>query len=304
MEDNTTEMETTALTTSESATPNNIDLPQLENEIKYHINQLKQNYINIGNNIIELGKRLILAKSIVKRTKRGKWQSWLKNNFPLDYTTATKFIKIAERFQNLATSQPLNQSQMVALLSLPNTEETEKFIEQKESEGNPVSKMPIKTLYQEIKQWKSETYMLTTSQSTEIEDTVTIDITPDDSQQKHDDTEQITSNEPDDTSLDNPVSEEQIYSEPQQPSLDPQQPIHESAHELNNQESPILEVTAEITETSLIEKLSSMSSSLIQQENHKEILQSFAKNNPAQLATTIQNLSTIISELQALYKNE
>ena len=66
----------------------------------------------------------------------------------------------------------------------------------------------------------------------------------------------------------------------------------------------IIEVNAEIPEPSLIEKLSRMSSSLIQQENHKEILQSFAKNNPTQLATTIQNLSTIISELQALRKNE
>ena len=107
MEDNITEPQSTALTTLESISINDMTLPQLENEIKYHINQLKQNYINIGNNIIELGKRLILAKSIVKRAKHGEWQSWLKNNFPLDYTTATKFIKIAERFQNLATSQPL-----------------------------------------------------------------------------------------------------------------------------------------------------------------------------------------------------
>ena len=74
MEDNTTKMEATALTTSESTTPNNIDLPKLENEIKDYLNQVNQNYIDIANNTIEIGKRLILAKSLnlLSNTVNGK----------------------------------------------------------------------------------------------------------------------------------------------------------------------------------------------------------------------------------------
>ena len=293
MEDNTTEMETTALTTSESAPPDNTKLTQLENEIKYHINQIKQNYI-------EIGKRLIQAKSLVQH---GQWAYWLQDNFKLSQSYANKLMSCAKRFANSESIPNLTSTQMLALLALPKAD-TEKFIEQKATEGTPVSDMSIKTLRQEIKQWKSKTDTPTPSQFNEVEDIVTIDITPDDFQQKQDDTEQITFNEPDDTSLDNPVSEEQIYSESQQPSLEPQQPPDESAHEYNRQEPFILEAPSEVQGTYLIKELSNMSSSLIQQENHKEILQNFAKNNPAQLATTIQNLSTIISELQALCKNE
>ena len=40
----------------------------------------------------------------------------------------------------------LNPTQMIALLALPESE-TETFIEQKKSEGNPVEDMTIKTLY-------------------------------------------------------------------------------------------------------------------------------------------------------------
>lgn len=300
MEDNTTEMETTALTTSKSAPPNNVDLPKLENEIKDYLNQMNQNYIDIASNIIEIGKRLILAKSLFKH---GKWQLWLENNFQLTKRSAQQFMQCAKRFGKNEIDFAFTSTKMIALLALPKAD-TEKFIEQKATEGTPVSDMSIKTLRQEIKQWKSKTDTPTPSQFNEVEDIVTIDITPDDFQQKQDDTEQITFNEPDDTSLDNPVSEEQIYSESQQPSLEPQQPPDESAHEYNRQEPFILEAPSEVEGTYLIKELSNMSSSLIQQENHKEILQNFAKNNSAQLATTIQNLSTIISELQALCKNE
>ena len=212
-------------------------------------------------------------------------------------------MQVARRFGKSATSQTLNQSQMIALLALPKAD-TKKFIEQKESEGTPVSDMSIKTLRKEIKQWKSKTDAPTTSQSTEIENTVTIDITPVDYQQKQDDTEQITPNESDDTPLDNPLSEEPIHSELQKPSLKPQQPICESAHEYNKQEPPILEAPSEIQGTFLIEEIFDASISLSEHENRNKILQNFAKNNPSKLDIVIQNLSSIISELQALRRNE
>ena len=102
-------------------------------------------------NIIEVGKRLIQAKSIVAH---GKWQQWLEKNFGLSYPTATKFMNCAERFANVATSQGLNQSQMIAMLSLPSPEETEKFIEEKAKEGKEVADMTIKQLREEIADYK------------------------------------------------------------------------------------------------------------------------------------------------------
>ena len=293
MEDNTIEMESTALTTSESAPPSNIDLPQLENEIKYYLNQISQN-------VIEIGKRLIQAKSLVKH---GEWLNWLEKNFQLSHTSAKRFMQCAERYSNSATSHHLNQSQMIALLSLPEAD-TEKFIEQKESEGTPVSDMSVKTLRKEIKQWKSETKKIPSAQSSEAKEIDTIDITPVNSQQNQNDTEQITSNESDDTPLDNPVSEEPIYPESQKTTLESQQINNESVYKRNEQEPFVLESPAEIPGTFLIEEIFDASISLSEYENQNEIIQNFAKNNPSKLDIVIQNLSTIISELQALRKNE
>ena len=44
-------------------------------------------------------------------------------------------MRCAERFSNSATSQNLNRSQMIEMLSLPDAEETEKFIAEKAAEG-------------------------------------------------------------------------------------------------------------------------------------------------------------------------
>lgn len=86
MEDNFTTAETTNLTTSEPAIPDNITLPKLEEEIKYHLNQISQN-------IIDVGKRLIQAKSLIKH---GKWQQWLNDNFQLKQRSAQTFMACAE----------------------------------------------------------------------------------------------------------------------------------------------------------------------------------------------------------------
>lgn len=113
-----------------------INLPQLEVEIKFYLGQTAQN-------IIEVGKRLIQAKSLVHH---GDWLDWLQNNFQLSHTSAKRFMQCAERYSNSATSHHLNQSQMIALLSLPDDEETEKFIAEKAAEGKKVDEMTIKQL--------------------------------------------------------------------------------------------------------------------------------------------------------------
>lgn len=83
-------------------------------------------------NIIEVGKRLIQAKSLVQH---GHWQQWLNDNFQLKRQSAQNFMNIAERFgANYQSIGNLNSTQMIALLSLPDAEETEKFIAEKAAE--------------------------------------------------------------------------------------------------------------------------------------------------------------------------
>lgn len=123
-----------------------LTLAQLENEIKFHLGQASQS-------IIEVGKRLLQAKSLVKH---GEWQTWLENNFKLSYRTAKNFMDCAERFENMQSAVNLNQSQMAEMLILPSAEDTKKFIEQKAAEGTPVSDMTAKTIREEVKKWKNE----------------------------------------------------------------------------------------------------------------------------------------------------
>ena len=104
-------------------------------------------------NIIEVGKRLIQAKSIVAH---GKWQQWLEKNFQLSYRTAAKFIQCAEKFGNVPMSATLNSSQLTEMLALPSPEETEKFIEEKAAEGKKIADMTIKQLREEIADYKAK----------------------------------------------------------------------------------------------------------------------------------------------------
>lgn len=114
------------------------NLPQLEVEIKFYLGQTAQN-------IIEVGKRLIAAKSLVAH---GQWQAWLEQNFSLSYRTAKNFMDCAEQFSNVKSIATLNSTQMIALLSLPDAEETEKFIAEKAAEGKAVADMTISVAYE------------------------------------------------------------------------------------------------------------------------------------------------------------
>ena len=118
-------------------------IEQLTVEVKFYLGQ-------IGQNIIEVGKRLIQAKVLLPH---GEWQDWLKNNFNLSYRTAAQFIQCAERFGNVRTSAHLKSSQMIELLRLPE-DETEAFIEAQAAAGTPVEDMTVKKLRAEIADWK------------------------------------------------------------------------------------------------------------------------------------------------------
>ena len=117
---------------------------QLTAEIKVYLGQ-------IGQNIIEVGTRLIIMKG---RLQHGEWLLWLKDNFNLSQQTASNFMRCAERFGNYQTSGNLKPSQMVEMLALP-ADETEQFIEEKAAAGTPVEDMTVKKLREEIQHWKA-----------------------------------------------------------------------------------------------------------------------------------------------------
>lgn len=125
---------------------NAVALPQLELEIKFYLGQTAQN-------IIEVGKRLIQAKSLVNH---GHWQNWLEKNFQLKERSARNFMECAERYGNRQTFANLGYSQMIALLSLPDAEETEKFIAEKAAEQKNVAEMTIKELREAIAEHKKK----------------------------------------------------------------------------------------------------------------------------------------------------
>ncbi len=120
-------------------------LPQLEVEIKFYLGQTAQN-------IIEVGKRLIQAKSLVQH---GQWLNWLEQNFQLTERTARRFMQISERFSKTVDVDRFQPSQLTELLALPDAEETEKFITEKTAEGKKVAEMTIKQLRDEIAAYKA-----------------------------------------------------------------------------------------------------------------------------------------------------
>ena len=122
-----------------------LSVEQLTMEAKFY-------YAQMGQNAVEFGKRLIAVK---KKLQHGDWKNWLKENFSLSYTVATRFMQIAERFGNLATLRGLKYSQMLQLLTLPAGDE-EKFIEEKAAEGKPVEKMTVKQLRADVKKRKKK----------------------------------------------------------------------------------------------------------------------------------------------------
>lgn len=119
-------------------------LSELKVEIKFHLGQM-------AGHAVEIGKLLIEAK---EQVGHGEWYDWLEENFKLTVKMANNFMRVAERFGgNRNLNSDLNQSQMIAMLALPEGEE-EKFIEAKAAEGTPVEDMTVKNLKAEIADYK------------------------------------------------------------------------------------------------------------------------------------------------------
>ena len=126
-----------------STTTDTKDLQQLEAEIKYYLNQTAQN-------IIEVGRRLSQAKSLIPY---GQWQAWLRDNFQLDSRTARRFMQISRRFSKMVGVDHFQSSQLTEMLALP-AETAKRFIAEKAAEGKPVADMSTRELRAEISQYK------------------------------------------------------------------------------------------------------------------------------------------------------
>lgn len=141
----------TTLQAAANNAPDTTTLAQRVIKIQFHLQ-------NIANSAIIIGQELIECK---KEVGHGNWQNWLKDNFSMTYRTAKNFMDIADRFGSLSNSQEvksislLNSTQLIALLALPAGEE-ENFIAEKAAEGNPVEKMTVKQEREEIKKYKAK----------------------------------------------------------------------------------------------------------------------------------------------------
>lgn len=96
-------------------------------------------------NIIEIGKRLMLVK---ENLPHGEWGKWLAEKVDFSHTSANRFMQVAKEFSNSPTLVNLPPSKVFALLDLP-PEEREGFIQ-----SNPVDEMSTRELQQTIKEKK------------------------------------------------------------------------------------------------------------------------------------------------------
>ena len=120
-------------------------LEELTTGIRFYLREM-------GQNVIEIGKRLILAKSLVRH---GEWQNWLEDNFALKQRSAQNFMNCSRRFSESQSIGILDSTQMIQMLALPEGEET-KFIAEQAAAGRIVAEMSVKTLRAEIQKYKAK----------------------------------------------------------------------------------------------------------------------------------------------------
>ena len=120
-------------------------LEELTSGIRFYLREM-------GQNIIEIGNRLIMAKGLMRH---GEWMRWLESSFPFTYRSARNFINVAKRFGKSEIDFTFGSTQMIQMLSLPEGEE-KKFLEEQATEGHIVAEMSVKTLRVEIQKYKAK----------------------------------------------------------------------------------------------------------------------------------------------------
>ena len=115
-------------------------LEVIETEINFYKQQTAQG-------IIEIGKRLIEAKS---QLQHGEWGKWLEEKVEFSQMTANRFMKVSQEFSNSTAMLNLGQSKLFLLLDIPQ-DQREDFIEQ-----HNVESLTTRQLQEEIKKVKEE----------------------------------------------------------------------------------------------------------------------------------------------------
>jgi vacuolar-type H+-ATPase subunit I/STV1 len=110
----------------------------IESEINFYKSQT-------ASGIIEIGKRLIEAKT---QLPHGKWGEWLKEKVEFSQDTARNFMRVAEAFPNSETIRNLSISKVYALLDVPE-DQRENFVEQ-----TPIEEMTTRQLQEAIHKTK------------------------------------------------------------------------------------------------------------------------------------------------------
>ncbi len=117
-------------------------------------------------NIIEIGKRLTEAKSMLNH---GEWTEWLTEKVELSHRTANNFIKISQEYSNSTALTNLNYTKLTQLLALP-SDEREEFIAEthtvngKEKTVSEMSTRELDKVLKERDELKKELTEVKTSQ--------------------------------------------------------------------------------------------------------------------------------------------
>ena len=140
-------MEQDILESNESVTDEQSDRSpeKIAEDIRQCLKRTAENFIEIGNLLLE-------AKA---KVSHGEWGNWLKENVSFSRQTAHKFMQVAQRFSNVASTRHFNSAQMFELLPLPKRH-TDDFFAEKDNSGVVLEKLTEKELRQEVKAWKEK----------------------------------------------------------------------------------------------------------------------------------------------------
>lgn len=103
---------------------------------------------------MEIGKRLVEAKDLLKH---GEWGKWLEEKVEFTQQTANKFMRCANEFSNMPSTAQLGTGKLFALLSVPQ-EDREDFISQPHEVNGQIKtleEMSTRELSQVIKEKKN-----------------------------------------------------------------------------------------------------------------------------------------------------
>lgn len=136
--------------------------------IEAEINFYKQ---QTASGIIEIGKRLIEAK---KQLRHGEWLPWLESKVEFSHMTATKFMRIADKYSNIKAPLNLGTEKLFILLDVP-TDDRQEFLEEKhevngtEKSVDDMTTRELEKVIKEKKEVQEQAKQLEERLNTEIE---------------------------------------------------------------------------------------------------------------------------------------